>query len=84
MPPFYVEVPKSNTRDELMNYARFEFERNRDVTDLVWSLLSPENSWIARRLKLIPKKTQIRYLISVREHLLKGIIFNEQEDFTDA
>lgn len=29
------EVPPSSTRDELRSYARHEFERNRNVTDLV-------------------------------------------------
>ncbi|KAK2766679.1 hypothetical protein FQN54_005992 [Arachnomyces sp. PD_36] len=28
------KIPKSGTRDELIHYARHEFERNRDVTDL--------------------------------------------------
>ncbi|KAL2215499.1 complex 1 protein-domain-containing protein [Thermoascus aurantiacus ATCC 26904] len=28
------KVPKSPTRDELRNHARYEFERNRHVTDL--------------------------------------------------
>ncbi|PWY86089.1 hypothetical protein BO70DRAFT_395213 [Aspergillus heteromorphus CBS 117.55] len=28
------KIPNSSTRDELHNYARKEFERNRNVTDL--------------------------------------------------
>ncbi|PYH92332.1 hypothetical protein BO71DRAFT_451475 [Aspergillus ellipticus CBS 707.79] len=28
------KIPNSSTRDELHNYARHEFERNRDVTDV--------------------------------------------------
>ncbi|GAB1204403.1 hypothetical protein APSETT445_003056 [Aspergillus pseudonomiae] len=29
------EIPKSSTRDELRSYARQEFERHRNVTDLI-------------------------------------------------
>jgi hypothetical protein len=32
-----LEAPPSPTRDELRSYARHEFERNREVTDLVSS-----------------------------------------------
>lgn len=32
-----LEAPPSPTRDELRSYARHEFERNREVTDLVRS-----------------------------------------------
>ncbi|KAJ5389577.1 uncharacterized protein N7496_000645 [Penicillium cataractarum] len=31
------KAPPSPTRDELRSYARHEFERNRDVSDLVGS-----------------------------------------------
>ena len=34
-----VEIPRSSTRAEMRQYARDEFERNRDVTDLVTSSL---------------------------------------------
>ncbi|KAK2782882.1 hypothetical protein FQN53_009568 [Emmonsiellopsis sp. PD_33] len=38
------KIPKSGTRDELRSFARHEFERNKDVTDLVSSrsILDPE------------------------------------------
>lgn len=39
------EVPKSPTRNELRDYARQEFERNRNVEDLVSS--SPVIRWLA-------------------------------------
>ncbi|KAJ5747881.1 uncharacterized protein N7511_009577 [Penicillium nucicola] len=31
----YIGIPPSSTRNELHNYARAEFERHREVTDLV-------------------------------------------------
>lgn len=31
----YTEIPPSATRNELHDYARQEFERHREVTDLV-------------------------------------------------
>lgn len=34
------EVPPSSTRTELRNYARSEFERHRELTDLVCFLFS--------------------------------------------
>lgn len=33
------EIPNSPTRDELRSYARDEFERHRNVTDLVSEVL---------------------------------------------
>jgi len=33
-PSVYTEIPASNTRNEMRNFARDEFERNRDVHDV--------------------------------------------------
>ncbi|KAJ5675589.1 hypothetical protein N7462_008486 [Penicillium macrosclerotiorum] len=60
-----LEIPPSSTRDELHSYARQEFERHREVTELV---CHPFRALTTCRHVLItdlfPWQSHIRYLIS--------------------
>lgn len=44
------EIPTSSTRYELRHFARSEFERNKDVTDIV-SLNYPWAAWMRANAK---------------------------------
>ena len=59
-----VGIQNSLTKSEIRSYARHEFERNKDVTDLVSVKLRTANLDTAN--SGIRKQGHIRYLISVR------------------